>query len=150
MKIFRNGFCYVDKSVFKSLPESMTLSKRRYGGREFALVSDPKGISYLRERKDIVDYDDISYLYGNALENRINQAFASLEPYSTRVLNSSEEELKKLYANKIFMTNLRSRENVYFTLLDYKNNKDEIDENIRVSICGGNPVKEATQKVRKQ
>ncbi len=150
MKIFRNGLCYVDKSASRSLPEGMVLAKRRYGEREFALVSDPKGISYLKERKDIVDYDDISYLYGNALDSRINQAFSSLEPYSTRVLNSSDEALKKLYANKIFMTNLRSRENVYFTLLDYKNNKDEIDENIRVAICGEIPTKGDAQKVRKQ
>ena len=117
---------------------------------EIELLDIEKVKKVCDERKDIVDYDDISYLYGNALENRINQAFASLKPYSTRVLNSSEEELKKLYANKIFMTNLRSRENVYFTLLDYKNNKDEIDENIRVAICGEIPTKGAAQKVRKQ
>lgn len=134
MKIFRNGLCYIDSRSMKTIPDNIPLSKRRFGSAEYAIVSDKAGISYLRERRDIIDYDDICCLSRRDLDRKIDKAFESLEPYASKFLETDVDKLPTLYADKDFMSSCKRHESVYYCLLDYRNNKDKIDETISVSI----------------
>ena len=148
MKIFRNGLCYIDSRSVKSVPENIPLSKRRFGSTEFSIVCDEKGISYLKARRDIIDYDDFCCLSDKDLQSKIDKAYKALEPYAKKIVEASDDAVLALYGDKDFIGSCRARESVYYCLLDYKNNKEEIDNTISVSICGNVATLGGVQKTR--
>ena len=130
MKIFKYGLCYVDyKELTRfALPDYVSVVKPVITGDRYVTISGNKSVAYVESRKDIIDYSDVCNLSDEELDERVSKAYAQLEPYTKALLAADEEGYTKLRGNFEFSKNLDIYTDIYFGLLEYKLNREAIDE----------------------
>ena len=136
MKVFRNDKCYVHYNDLTRypVPDYFVFNKEIYKENEMVVLKDEYSIEYVRDRQDIIDYDDVVNLDDTELDLRIDETYKLLEPYAKRILKVSNEDRDNLYKNKMFMKDFRIRFYIYQGLSDYKKNRNEIDARIQKQI----------------
>lgn len=123
MKIFRNGLCYVDKMDARVLPENLCCNYRTFGGRVYGIITGIDNIQYMRDRHDIVNYDEINGLDISDIDETLSEIFQTVE---------SMEVPGEDYSNN---PQYQSYRTLYYSVLDYKNNKGIVDKIVASSFA---------------
>lgn len=136
MKIVRDNICFVNaKDLFGyDLPESLNFDKDVYEDNDFVIFTDDNDIDYVRNREDIIDYDYVSKLTEVELDNKIQSIEKDLEPLYQQIKSSNNEERIILFKNVKFTDYFFKLDKVYYDLINYRNNKDILDDKVSLLI----------------
>ena len=128
MKIFKDEKCYVPfKELARhSMPNDLEFDKDKYKDNDYVIFSDSYSIDYVKSRVDIVDYDDVKDLSDKQLGNKIKYLEKKLNGYLLKCLDAPRAYKVETLKSKTFNTYL----DVYYDLVEYKNNKEDIDQKI--------------------
>ena len=146
MKIFRDGVCYVN---FKDLvgfefPPNLSFDKIDYKEDDYVKLTEPKDIEYIRKRDDIIDYDTVFFLSEEELTRKINELERKLDPYYRKVNALLGSERISLLKNKKFKKVFFKLDKKYYDLINYKNNKKFVDEQV-FALLNGDPLERKLQ-----
>lgn len=135
MKIFKNNLCYVNYGDLAryQLPTYLQLEKLAYNSDEFLVFSDQKSINYIKNRLDIIDYNDVCNLDDKELDAMINLAYQNWQDYINNWKKIPNFQ-NSLYTNIGFLNSFKMYEDIYYGLLEYKKERERIDNNIRHQI----------------
>ena len=130
MKIFRNDVCYVNIKDLMAIeiPSDITFDKRNYSENEYVKLTEKKDIEFIRNREDIIDYDYVSSLDEDTLDENIKKIEHDLDPYYQLLKTSLNEERIVLFKNVNFKKEFFKLDKVYYDLIHYRNNKEQEDE----------------------
>ena len=133
MKVFKDDKYYVEfESLVKhGAPDWLEFDKDKYEKGDYVVISDPRGIKYIKSRVDIIDHDDVKDLTEKQLDSKIERISNKLERYALRILNTRREERHLLFRDKDFLRDYYLCEDIYYPLIEYRNNKEEIDNKIK-------------------
>ena len=129
MKVFVNEVCYVNMHdlLNKPIPLFIKLDKDFYEGSEIIKITGEQAIEYMKNRSDIIDYDDVKDLTSEELELKIKESYKKLENYANRWYNAKYYRRKGNEIDKKFLDDYKLAEVIYNELLNYQKNKNEID-----------------------
>ena len=132
MKIFRNDICYVNiEDLLRcELPKYLVFDKVTYEKGDFVIFEDQKSIDYVKNRKDILDYDKVCFLDEIGLNLKIKEVEKILEPFILRWTNTPSKMRKDLYKDLEYVKNYTFYRDAYYDLVDYKSNREKIDNKI--------------------
>ena len=144
MKIFRNNKCYVEfENLAKhGFPSTLELDKDKYEKGEYAVISDPEGIEYMKDRIDIIDYDDVKDFTIEELDKKIEKTAYTLEKFALRFLETPRDKRYLLFKDKESLYEYYLCEDIYYPLINYRNKKEEIDEEISMLVDNKTLIKE--------
>ena len=130
MKIFRDNAYYVS---FKDLvrfncPDIIKLNEiNHYYQNEYVVLYDKEAIEYIANRKDIINYDEVSYLSDEELANKIQDAYDQMLPYFNKFFNTPHDKRKELFKEKDFIDSFNIATYYYDGLKDYQKNRKHVD-----------------------
>lgn len=128
MKIFRDNVCYVE---FEDLTRyglpSVVFNEVSHFKKEIEEFRNPDAIKWLKECEYIVDYDYISSLSLEELDNKIAELFKILENRASYLLSFGLYDRKLKLQDKEENKKYDIVEIIYNCFLDYKNNKQRKD-----------------------
>ena len=136
MKVFKDNVCYVDylDLVRYPVPSYFILNKICYEKNEMVIITDYLSINYVRKRTDILDYAEVSNLSNEELKRKYEESKNKLDRYAKRMLDTPRESQRRLYNDKDFINNYKYYKYRTNALIDYLNNKEEIDKRINEQI----------------
>ena len=142
MKIVRDNVCFVN---FKDLmgidlPNDFTFDKNHYEENDYVTLTEKKDIDYIKSREDIIDYDYISSLTDDKIVEKIKRIEHDLEPYYQILKESTDKEKVVLLSSIKFREEFFKLDKVYYDLIHYKNNREDIDVDV-LSLLSENSVK---------
>ena len=116
MKLITENECFVDiNDLLREKVPNYLILDRLADGNNMAVFKDVKTIEYVKSRDDIIDYNDVCSLSDRELNKIINKI--------TKKLTTCYDK-KKYKDNEL---NYDKYTYLYNGLVDYKNNKEEID-----------------------
>jgi hypothetical protein len=135
MKLFKDDKCYVYLTdiVRYPTPSYLVFDVETSKGC-LVVIEDAKSIEYIRNRKDILDYSEVSTLSRDELINKYNEAHSKLNRLAQRMLDTPLASQGKLYRDKEYMDNYKYYKFRTQDLLEYINNKEMIDERMNDGI----------------
>lgn len=135
MKLIRNNVCYVGAKdlVREPLPKFKDPLPDCSGDNDYIAFKSEEAINYFKEREDIIDYDSISSLSEEELDNTINEIHKKINEMALRWLSSSQNEREQLYKDKKLTKRQRTLSYAYESLRDYQNNRERIDALLKPS-----------------
>ena len=129
MKMFKNDKCYVYLTDIVRYPTPNYLKLDVRVEESFLVViDDPQSIEYIRNRKDILDYSEISKLSQEELSEKYKDAKDKLNRYAKRMLDTPSESRGRLYKDEEYMNNYKLCRFLVKDLSDYIINRDYIDK----------------------
>ncbi len=141
MKVFRDNVCYVDfiDITRYAVPSYFVMDKKVYEDGEMVVLNDSRSIEYIRNREDILDFDDVSKLDEQGLNFKIKETHDLLETYAKRLLDLPIHLRNLLYSDESFRKEYKIKKYIYYSLLDYKQNKESINNFILKFISNKKP-----------
>ena len=133
MRFFRDGVCYVDfKDIAKrDLTRFVEFEDgKNYTVEDLVVVKNEEGIKVIMDRKDIVDFDEVSKMSDEELSEKIDGVAKDLNPMASRWIHTGSCKRAALYKDKNYIQDFSKLKEYYFDLIDYKNNRMTIDERI--------------------
>lgn len=142
MKIIRENVCFVNFKdlIGIDLPNDFLFDKNHYEENDYVTLTEKKDIDYIKSREDIIDYDYVSSLTDDKLVEKIKRTEHDLEPYYQILKESSDKERIVLLNNNKFRDEFFKLDKVYYDLIHYKNNREEIDVDV-LSFLSENSIK---------
>lgn len=144
MKIVRDNICYVDFSslVNRGLAKYMDSDeKESHSLDDIITITNHKGIKVIKDRDDILDYDEVKDLTDEELNSKVKKVEDDLEPFVTKWLKAPYGERDKLYKDKEFKAHYDRLIDYYYELVDYRANRDARDDRIAYFLSGKHKVK---------
>ncbi len=133
MRFFRDGICYVDfKDIAKrDLTKFVEFEDgKNYTVEDLVVVKNEEGIKAIMDRKDIVDFDEVSKMSDEELSEKIDSVAKDLDPLASRWIHTPSGKRASLFRDKKYIQEYGELKEYYFDLIDYKNNRMTIDERI--------------------
>lgn len=131
MKVFRNNNCYVTvHDLFKrELPSYFKLDIPVIYENGFIVITDQKSIDYLKEREDILNYDDVKSLTEDELNEKVNDAYITMDNYAKKWMDSNDNKTivseDRKYLSKTFISL-----SIYNEIKNYQCNRISTDKSI--------------------
>jgi hypothetical protein len=143
MKIIRDDVCYVDfeSLVRRSLTRYMDYDKKDYSFDDIVTISNPTGYKIIKEREDILNYDDVKDLTDSELNKKIDLIEDDMEPFFIKWNNTPFEERDKLYKEPEYKEHYEKLRDYYFEIINYRANRDLIDDKIDLFLINKEKVK---------
>ena len=138
MKVIRDNVCYVNYMdiIRYPIPSYFVMGEILLKNDDMVRITDSRSIEYIKNRKDIIDYDEVYSLDEEELNGKISEARKSLLEFLNSFSNISE-----LFKEPNNQDKHRIKKYTYYGLLDYKANKDMIDKNISELIKNDEDIK---------
>ena len=143
MRIIRDGICYIDLEslVRRSITKYMDYDKEDYSLEDFVTISNPRGFKAVANREDILDYDEVKDLSKEELDEKVKRVEADMEPFINKWNHTPFYEREKLYKEKEYTESYEKLKDYYFELVDYRANREEIDDRINKFLNSKTKVK---------
>jgi len=134
MKIFRNGFCYVDHTDLERFPLPnalmMEIREQLVIEDDFLIFREQVNLNYLKDKKEILDYDEVANLSREKIDKLYQEAKRKLNIYAKRWLDTPSESRKRLSADPIYSKNYVIYNYRTQDLKNYIDNRESIDKRI--------------------
>lgn len=135
MKIFTTSACFVSAEDLLKAPLKSNLKMPMcFSENEYVKFVDPYDIQYFREREDIYDYSYLSGLTKEKLEKELVSLGVKLNQVSLEWLNTHKQYQLKMEGTKAKNERVKRLRNAYEELKNYRDNKEEIDNFVRMLI----------------
>lgn len=136
MKVFKDEICYVDylDLVRYPVPVYFRLDSYIIDKNDMAIVTDLNSVEYIKNRKDILDYNEVSVLSNSDLEKKWEESHNILNRYAKKMLDTPLESQGRLYRDREFMDNYNYYKYRTKDLRDYIDNKELMDNKINSKI----------------
>ena len=144
MKFFKDNCCYVSfrELARYKIPHYLVFDKDYYFDDDYIIFKDKKSMDYVRSRKDIINYCDVMLLSNEELDAKINLAEKDLDKYAKTILDTPKSQRSGLFKLDEFRENFSIYSDIYYGLINYRNNREVIDEKILEVISTKSLVKE--------
>lgn len=135
MKIIRNKVCYIefDDILFLGcLPQTVFSELKVYYSKDikFQKFTKKEAVNFFKKNEYIIDYDSVKNLSDSELDYKIKELKDKLNYLSSKWLNGSQSERKKLDMDKEYNTLINGLKYTLKTLENYRNIKSTYDEEI--------------------
>ncbi len=149
--IMDNKVCLLDSKelIVKALPKYIVLDKYVYEKDEIAVIEDEKSVEYFKNRDDILDFEELFCLSKDDFEYKLNKVTKELNKVCERLLDYPVKERNKLFRDKEFTKKYDTLNKLNEDMIEYKNNKDEIDHRF-LSAIHNYEAKKEEEKVKKK
>ena len=135
MKVIRDDICLVNiEDLIRKSGPYLDLDKYEYQDGEFAIVRDDEGIKYIKDRDDILDYDDIKDLKDEDIDKKIAKEEKNLDSLGNIYLMLSISDRNKFWKDNYNREKYDKSIAIIESLRNYKNNRDLIDDMIRIKL----------------
>lgn len=130
MKIIRDDTCFVDVEELTRypLPKYIQIDKNEYEKGELVELNGKESVDYIKGRKDIVDYDEVSSLSRSDLLLRIGKLYVKLESLTTKYVSLPKDYRDALYNEEAHVNEYKLNNYICTSLLDYYSNRENVDE----------------------
>ncbi len=130
MKVIRNNVCFVEVDDLLRCPVPSTINTFIWlNNCRFASFVDKDEISYFQDRKDIVDYDEVSNITEDELDNKIKEVYVVLRKSANEWLNANTSE--KIDNNIELYKQIKECTAIYECLSNYKLNREYYDNLVK-------------------
>lgn len=137
MKIIRNGICYIEQTdiiFLQEIPRNI-LSERSCNysfGIPFDKYTTEKAVSFFQNTECILDYDSISNLSMEELDEEINKTYTEMNELSRKILDSSycinNKYLKTIERDTNIDKMMEFLKHRLTSLISYKDNRELYDK----------------------
>lgn len=145
MKVIRDGICYVnfDSLLRRSLTKYMDNDTEVKGNSidDMIVITNRKGVKVISEREDILDYDTVKDVSSVELDEMVIRVEKDMEPFIYKWNHTPYAERDKLYKDEAYKENYEPLKDYYFELIEYRANREKIDDKINLFINSHQKVK---------
>lgn len=149
MKILRNGKYFVlQKDLARyALPTYVMdeIETIPYIFDDYIILKNPNTIEYIKDRNDILDYDEVASLSLEELELLYKKSLNKLNIYAKRWLDTPTYLRSNLYNDKKYINNYNYYKYRTHDLLNYISIKEKIDSTIK-SLIDNNSINSSKKK----
>ena len=149
MKVLRNGLYYVSqKELARYAVPSYVMNEIEtipYIYEDYITLKNKDTIEYIKNRNDILDYDEVENLSSEELELLYKKSLDELDICAKRWLDTPSHLRRNLYKDKEYMEKYNYYKYRSHDLLNYISCKEEIDSTIK-SFIENNSISSSKKK----